>query len=368
MKFTLENLKNSSIYLKRNREEEIRRNYTKIYDLSKLNKFENISFEEKKNLLITIKKILLSTNDYILSSNTLEILKYFLVSITIFILFIIIYCPLYRGYYLSPEKQTFNTYEESTFFQKLYCYFFFEFIEVIFRIILNAYKTKKVKKVMRGYAKSIIDQSQIENNYHLYINDFNFDLYIFKKSFFKSIYKFNEENKSFLNNTKNNFYQYVINYPNVRYYDWDRKILNEKENEIADNIIQTIKLAEKEHVKKYGVSVFIVWIFYFLSFNNLIKGQKLISLLFRLINFIFTKIVSIFLSNTFKGSLLEKQEILSRQYIQNGYFIVLNFCTIQIFKLKDDYIDNTLNINEIYKNINKDVVNLNEKIIENNNY
>jgi hypothetical protein len=48
MKFTLENLKNSSIYLKRNREEEIRRNYTKIYDLSKINKFENISFEEKK--------------------------------------------------------------------------------------------------------------------------------------------------------------------------------------------------------------------------------------------------------------------------------------------------------------------------------
>ena len=361
MKFTLDSLKNNSIFLKRNREEEIYKNYTKIYDLSKIDKLENISFEEKRNLLITIKKILLSTNEYISSSNTLEIVKYFIVSTIIFVSFIIIYCPLYKSFYLSRDKQKYDSFEESTFFQKLYCYFIFEILEVIFRIGLNYIKTKKVRKVMTAYAKSIINQNQNENNFILYINENNFDIYIISKNLKYN----NEEQKSLLNNTKNNFYQYIINYPNVRYYNWDRKILNEKENEIADNVIKQIKIAEKEHVKKFGFSVFVVWIFYFLSFNTLIKGQKLLSLFYRLINFIFTKIFSIFLSNNFKKTLMEKEEIISKQYIPNGYFILLNFGVIQIFKLNDEYVDNTLNINEIYKNIHKDVVNLNEKIMEN---
>ena len=364
MKFTLDSLKNNSIFLIRNREEEINKNYTKIYDLSKIDKLENISFEEKRNLLITIKKILLSTNEYISSSNTLEIVKYFIVSTTIFISFIIIYCPLYKSLYLSHDKQISNSFEESTFLQKLCCYFIFELLEVIFRIGLNYIKAKKVRKVMTAYAKSIINQNQNDNNFILYINEKNFDIYIIRKPLFKNLKFNNEEQKSLLNNTKNNFYQYIINYPNVRYYNWDRKILNEKENEIADNIIKQIKIAEKEHVKKFGFSVFIVWIFYFLSFNTLIKGQKLLSLFYRLINFVFTKIFSIFLSNNFKKTLMEKEEIISKQYIPNGYFILLNFGVIQIFKLNDGYIDNTLNINEIYKNIHKDVVNLNEKIME----
>lgn len=365
MKFTLNSLKNNSILLKRNREEEISKNYTKIYNLSKIDQLENISFEEKRNLLITIKKILLSTNEYISSSNTLEIVKYLIISTTIFISFIIIYCPIYKSFYLWRDKQILDSFEESTFFQKLYCYFIFEFLEVIFRIVLNYIKAKKVRKVMIAYATSIINQNQNENNYILYINDITFDIYIFKKTLFKNLYNNREEQKSLLHNTKNNFYQYVINYPNVRYYNWDRKILNEKENEIADNIIKHIKLAEKEHVKKFGFSVFIVWILYFLSFNTLIKGKKLLSLFYRLIIFVFTKIFSIFLSNNFKKSLMEKEEIISKQFIPNGYFILLNFGVIQIFKLNDEYVDNTLNINEIYKNIHKDVVNLNEKIMEN---
>ena len=95
----MDNLKKNSIILVRNREEEIKLNYTKIYDLSKIDTIENISFEEKRNLLITIKKILLSINEYILSSNILEIIKYILLSTVIFLSFIIIYCPFYRIYF-----------------------------------------------------------------------------------------------------------------------------------------------------------------------------------------------------------------------------------------------------------------------------
>ena len=360
MNFILDGLQNNSIILKRNSEEEVRLNYTKIYDLSQINRIKDISIEEKTSLLITIKKILLSTNEYIYTNNILEITRYIIMSLLIFISFLIVYSPIYKSYFLS-EKELENI-DESTFIQKLYCYFFFEIIEIIFRITIDNMKTKKVTKIMRYYAKSIINQNI--DNFSLNFEDTNFDLYILRKSFFKNLINFNKDNKLSLAGVKNDFYQYVIIYPNVRYYKWDRKILNEKENEIANNIIKTISMAEKEHIKKFGFSVIIVWILYFLSFNRLIKGQKLNSLGYRFIIFAFTKIVSYFMSNYFKNNLMEKEEILSKQYIQQGYFILLSFTAIEIFKLKDGYVDNSLNINEIYKNIHKDVVNLNEKILE----
>ena len=88
-----------SIVLKRNRENEINLNYSKIYDLSRIDEIENITFEEKKDLLIDIKKILLITNEYILSSNVLEIAKYLILSFIIFILFLIFYCPVYKSFF-----------------------------------------------------------------------------------------------------------------------------------------------------------------------------------------------------------------------------------------------------------------------------
>ena len=89
-----ENLKKNSIILKRNKEEELDLKYTKIYDLTQLNKIEDMTMEEKTNILITIKKILLSTNDYISASNVIEITRYILMSTLIFIVFIIIYTPI----------------------------------------------------------------------------------------------------------------------------------------------------------------------------------------------------------------------------------------------------------------------------------
>lgn len=356
-----ENLKKNSIILKRNKEEELDLKYTKIYDLTQLNKIEDMTMEEKTNILITIKKILLSTNDYISASNVIEITRYILMSTLIFIVFIIIYTPIYKNFIL-PEKMV-DSLNESSFFQKLYCYFFFEILELIFRIILNEMKTKKVFKIMKYYAKTIIMRN--EQNFILYLEDNNFDLYILRKSIFKNTFNMNsQESKPFISGVKNEFYQYVINYPNVRYYKWDKRILNEKEGEIVDDIVQTIKLAEKEHVKKFGFSVIVFWIIYFLSFNNLIKGEKMKSLGYRFIIFAFTKIVSYFMSYSFKNNLMEKEEMLSKRYLQHGYFIVLSFSVIQIFKLSDEYVDKSLNINEIYKYIHKDVFDLNEKILE----
>ena len=47
---------NDTIILNRNKEEELNCNYTKIYDLSKKDTREDLSFEEKRDILVTIKK------------------------------------------------------------------------------------------------------------------------------------------------------------------------------------------------------------------------------------------------------------------------------------------------------------------------
>jgi hypothetical protein len=57
---------------------------------------------------------------------------------------------------------------------------------------------------------------------------------------------------------------------------------------------------------------------------------------------------------------MEKEEKLSKKYLQHGYFIVLSFSVIQIFKLSDK----SLNVDEMYKYIHKDAFDLNEKILE----
>ena len=353
-------LTNNSIILVRNRDQEVNLNYTKIYDLSKIDKINDISLEEKTNLLITIKKILLITNEHICYNNIIEIIRYLILSTLIFFGFLLLYHPFYTSYYLTDEKKKFLN--ESTFFQKFYCYYFFEIFEVAFRIILNNIKETRIRKVMVANARSIINKFNEENNIHLFIDDYRFYLYIFRNAHFKHLFG-NKE----LSATKNDnvFFQYVINYPNVRYYNWDRKILSDKENEIASNIIDQIKITEKEHIKKYGFTLILVWILYVLSFNSSINGEKLKCLFYRFISFVFTKIVSYFMSYSFKNSLSEKEEILSKNYLNEGYFIKLNFTVIQIYKLNNGYVDNSLNVNEIYKNINNDVERLNEKILEN---
>ena len=79
-------------------------------------------------------------------------------------------------------------------------------------------------------------------------------------------------------------------------------------------------------------------------FNSLIKGNIYIICFYRFIIFVIDELYSQYLTNHFKKSFSEKQEKLSKENIPFGYFIVLNFHVYQIFKLKEEYIDQTLNI------------------------
>ena len=116
--------------LNRNIEEELKCNYIKIYDLSKIDSKEHISFEEKKNILITIKKILLSTNLYFYSSFFVDMIIKLIKTTIFFLFFIIIYSPIYKAYFYSPEDIN-NPPKECSFWQKMFCFYYSFFIEYI---------------------------------------------------------------------------------------------------------------------------------------------------------------------------------------------------------------------------------------------
>ena len=99
-----------------------------------------------------------------------------------------------------------------------------------------------------------------------------------------------KEKESFFDKTKHDFYNYVITFPNTYYFEYDRKILNQIENQIIDDIVRAIRITEKEQNTKYGYSIILDVIAYIFFFNSLIKGKNgqlyFMELLFQLlINF-----------------------------------------------------------------------------------
>ena len=94
----------NSCIMKKNNEEEENLNYAKIYDLSLIDKIENITQEEKNFLFSMIKIVLLSTNNYILSFNNKAFKAYYNLTMIIYILFNFIYCPIYRNFFIFGEQ------------------------------------------------------------------------------------------------------------------------------------------------------------------------------------------------------------------------------------------------------------------------
>ena len=238
------------------------------------------------------------------------------------------------------------------------------YLEKTIRKINKEQKALKLRNIMYIYVKSILNQNK---NEIFNINvDYDFNIYILRKSYFKDVINLNEK-ESFLDKTKHDFYNYVINFPNTYYFEYDRKILNELENQITDDIVKAVRITEKEHSQKYGISIILDVIAYILLFNSLIKGKKWTAFFYGVIISAIDKIFLIIIEYYNNISYSYLQETINKHYLSYGYFIVLKYPVFQIFKLKDGYIDKTLNIEDQYKIVNKDIGNLNEKVIENIN-
>ena len=344
--------------IKRNSLEERELRYTKIYDLSKIDCIHNLTPQEKTKLLLTIKALLLSTNDYIDTGNRLEVSRYIILTQIIFIFYLLVFVPIYKNYFLQESQINIKPPLSNSY--RFMIYNLIEIFELIFRLVFNYYKRKKVRKIMTFFGKN--ELKKISEFFIINLSKDTFDLTI-QRTNTNNYISFCKENQEInVLSEKYNFYNYVINYPNVRYYQWDRNILNDKEKEIVNSILGNLNEVETQYVKKYSFSVVIIWVFYFACFKFLFLGQVKKFFIYRIILFSFTKIFSIFMSMDYKNRLEQREKILSKNYIPQGYFILLSSSVIEIFKLKETFTDNNVFVEEHFTKLNKEVSDLNEKI------
>ena len=324
------------LILKRNDESEKEKNYKKIYDLSLIDTIPGLNPQKKYDLILTIKKILLCTNKYIDLCNIKELSQYIIVSFGIFIAYISILSPFYEIVILSEERT--KKLGNYTMKNKLGHYFIGQILEIVFRIIFNFLRKRKARKIMKYYAEK--ELNKIRNEFNIDIDENNFDLII------------NYKKARNINNNSDNIepqdFQYVICYPNVRYYDWDDNILNEKEKELSKIIRKNVKDSENDFILKnsiHSILIFIVYlaIFFFLTIKRL-KIYYLLVIAF----FSYTKIVSFYLSHEYKKILTANETYINSRYVDEGYLVILSSALIHLFKLnpKDYYKEK--NFYEIY--------------------
>ena len=323
------------LILKRNDESEKEKNYKKIYDLSIIDKIPGINQEKKYELLLTIKKILLCTNKYIDICNTKELAQYIAVSIGIFILYISILSPFYEIIITSEEKIT--KLGDYTVKNKLYHYFIGQMLEIIFRIIFNYFRKRKTRKIMAHFAEK--ELNKIRNEFNINIDENSFDL---KINFKKMKYKTNIEDSP-------QDFQYVICYPNVRYYNWDENILNENEKIIINNLKGNIKDIEKAFILRNSIHSIVILILYLLMFYCLTLKKLYVYYLFVIIFFTYTKIISFYLSYEYKKFLIANEVNYNYIFQNHGYLILLSTAVIFLFKLNPKEYYKEKNYFEIYK-------------------
>ena len=330
------------IILERNDIEEQKLNYKKIYNLSLINNIPGISEEKRYSLLITIKKILLCTNKYIDICNKKETREYCVMSLLIFLLYILVLSPGIKIYLLTEEES--NALENFSVWKKFFCYSITQIIEVLFRLFFFYFRRFKTYRIFLYFAKN--ELNKIKQYYNIEIND-NFDLVISKP---KNKYDHSPENAE-----ENEFFEYVICYPNVRYFNWDKEILNEEEKKISVLIKDTIISLEDRYIFKYSYSAIGIFVFYIFSFYFLTKANVKLFFTFMFGLFLFTKIMSLFLSSLLKKDAILKEEIFCKYYLYKGYWVNFSNCVIAIFKLKKKYekIEDEEHWKEIYKKTNK---------------
>ena len=337
------------IILKRKDEEELKLNYSKVYDLSKLDMIPKMNSEKKYSLLITLKKILLCTNKYVDICNKKEIIHYCFASLVIFVIYITFLSPIVKIYFLTEEQS--DSLQYFDIYKKFYYYTITQIIEIIFRLFFNYFRKRKIRKILLYYARN--ELSKIKEDFRIEINE-NFDLTISKTK--KDINYFKKKE-----NHQNDFFQYVICYPNIRYYNWDQNILNDNEKIISTLIKTNIQIIEDKFMFKYSFSAVIIFVIYLIAFYFLTKAKVKYFLIFMIALFLFTKIISIILSIDMKKSLALNEEIVSKYYIAKGYFVSFSTSVISIFKLNNSYCNCNIDLNETYKRLIKEVTFINEQ-------
>ena len=339
------------INLIRNNQEEINKNYTKIYDLSKIDSLKNITPQEKYLLLCTIKKVLLCTkyfnNNYLIKKLFQDILFY----VFTYIIYYILLYPLFLLSIVLEEQRT--AIINYTFIKKFIIYFTIHSFKIIINLFENIFLLIKVQVIFLNYAKNEINK--MKNNFTITIDSNTYDLTIKKN---KSKYK--NENKS-----NNHFFQYIICLPGIGDVFLDEKLLTEKEIDIYNDAKENIEANQMKQIslkKHYFYSIIIgIYIvsFYFLTFGQI--KEYIISIIFIfLCYFVFDYF---YLKTKFDAFNRESDYNSNKMNIKDGYIVNTNNYVIEIFKLNKIHEEEGNNFDKVYFKYLNEIEMMHEEII-----
>ena len=339
------------INLIRNNQEEINKNYTKIYDLSKIDSLKNITPQEKYLLLCTIKKVLLCTkyfnNNYLIKKLFQDILFY----VFTYIIYYILLLPLFRLSIVLEEQRT--AIINYTFIKKFIIYFTIHSFKIIINLFENIFLLIKIQVIFLNYAKNEINK--MKNNFTITIDSNTYDLTIKKN---KSKYK--NENKS-----NKHFFQYIICLPGIGDVFLDEKLLTEKEIDIYNDAKENIEANQMKQIslkKHYFYSIIIgIYIvsFYFLTFGQI--KEYIISIIFIfLCYFVFDYF---YLKTKFDAFNRESDYNSNKINIKDGYIVNTNNYVIEIFKLNKIHEEEGNNFDKVYFKYLNEIEMMHEEII-----
>lgn len=339
------------IRLIRNNQEEINKNYTKIYDLSRINSLKNISPQEKYLLLCTIKKVLLCTkyiNFYFLIKNLLQDILFYVFTYIIYCIFLY---PLYLLSIVLEEQRT--AIIEYTFIKKFIIYFSIHSFKIILNLFENIFILIKIKTILLNYAKNEINKAK--NNFTITIDSNTYDLTI----------KMNKNKYKNEIRTNNQFFQYIICYPSIGDGVLDEKLLTEKEINIINDVKGNIKenqMKELSLKKQYFYSLIIglyIVSFYFLTFGQIKEYIVSIIVIF-LCYFAFD---NFYLKAKFATFNRESDYNSNKINMKDGYIVNTNNCVIEIFKLNNIHEEEGNNFDKIYLKYLYEIESMHEEMI-----
>jgi len=341
--------------------------YLYVYNTSSLYSIEN---DYRNNILRIVKKSILGTNfSYGYSKQYVFVtpVVYFVIINTFFVIIPQLFFHSSDIEFLIDEmenaeeilKNNNNMYlpifskKSTDFVFRLFLSNFIQTFILAALTIVYKYKENKINRYMEKYTQCAIEEENkyLKGKYNCNISsDGKFSIEINKKDD-ESDYKPNNYNKS--------FFQYVINFSNVKNASnyLYKKILLPKEVEIINRIVAISKEIENKYRKKLiSFIILIISIMLFIPLLKFISMEKKLNYLHYFSIFILTLFVqiNIFLNN--KTEQITNITSLNSKYINDGYYIYINNDIISIFYLKEEY-KNIESIDKIKK--------LNEQLLKN---
>jgi hypothetical protein len=235
------------------------------------------------------------------------------------------------------------------------------FIDTIILLVLAVnykYKERKINKYMQKYTQCAIDEENkiIKDKYNCNIsNDGKFSIEIYNN------YKYNNNNDFKINNCNKKFFEYVINFPNVKFassYLYKKAFLS-KEQEIITKIVAISEEIDNKYRKKlFSFLLIIISILIIIPICKFFSIEKKLDY----INYFGILTLSLFVQrNIFLNNKTEQIKYitsLNYEYINDGYYIYINSDMISLFYLKEEYksidcIDKIKELNEQFLKANE---------------